>query len=506
MRDEMEAMRDFGVWVLEPLPPGAREISTKWVFRIKRHADGTISKLKSRLTARGFTMREGIDFHETWAPTARMRCFRLLMAEASSDPDIRTAGWDLTSAFLHATMDTIVHMKQPKGHKDLTQPEHSCRLLKAIYGTPQASRLFYLTIKTALVKIGFNPSVADECLFILRRNGKTMKVIVHVDDFAISYNCRALYDSVFTAMSAQFKMTDFGGGELERFLGIEIDQDTDGHIKLNQGPYLDELFVRLNITNKANSPMAAGSSKRLKPYDEPLTANEIARVDAYDYRGGVAALFYVARATRPDITYAVSQVARFMHRPGPKHVDALNRIYAYLRRTRDVSLHMNSTNMEMSALQCEAYSDADWAGCSETCKSTTGWVIRVGGSTVAWYSKRQGSVAQSSCEAEYVAAASAGKEIVWWRRLLSDFGAKITGPTKLYCDNKSATMLARHSGRFDATKHIALKMHVLREYQSAHALDVTWLPATDMMADIMTKNTEPALFKRMASLIMGETI
>ncbi len=99
-------------------------------------------------------------------------------------------------------------------------------------------------------------------------------------------------------------------------------------------------------------------------------------------------------------------------------------------------------------------------------------------------------MAQSSCEAEYVAAAATANAIVWWRRLLFGFGEGGTGPTKLYCDNKAATVLARHSGRFDATNHIGLRPHVLRRYQENKVVDVTWLPATDMLADIMTKNTE----------------
>ena len=115
-------------------------------------------------------------------------------------------------------------------------------------------------------------------------------------------------------------------------------------------------------------------------------------------------------------------------------------------------------------------------------------------------------IAQSSCGAENVAAAAAANEIVWWRRLLSDFGSGPIGPTKLYCDNKAASILARHSGRFEATKHIGLRLHVLRRYQENKVVDVVWLPATNMIADIMTKNTEPKLFRRLASIVMGEPV
>jgi hypothetical protein len=348
--------------------------------------------------------------------------------------------------------------------------------------------------------------VADECLFIKCVGSSFIKLLVHVDDFAITYNDRALYDQIFAAMKKEFQIKDFGGGELERFLGIEIEHNADSSIRLHQGPYLDDLFSRLHVDGTARSPEAAGSKRRLRPAQLPLSESDARLMSGFDYKGAVAALFYVARATRPDIAHSVSQVARFMDRPGPCHREAVLRIYRYLQRTRSVALRMKATDMALGVHDCEAFSDADWAGCTETSKSTTGWIVRVGGSTVAWYTKRQGSVAQSSCEAEYVAAAAAANEVVWWRRLLSDFGHGNTGPTKIYCDNKAATILARHSGRFDATKHIGLRLHVLRRYQEIKAVDMTWLPATEMLADIMTKNAEPAHFRRLASIVMGEEI
>ena len=200
-----------------------------------------------------------------------------------------------------------------------------------------------------------------------------MKLLIHVDDFAITYNDRSLYDEVFKAMQAQFKITDFGGGQLERFLGVEIEYDVkDDSIRLHQGPYLTELFARLQIDGSAQSPEAAGSQRRLRPATFPLNDADTNLLAAFDYKGAVAALFYIARATRPDIAHAVSQVARFMDRPGPLHLAAVLRIYNYLHRTQSVSLRMAASDLELSVHDCEAFSDADWAGCTETSKSTTG--------------------------------------------------------------------------------------------------------------------------------------
>ena len=78
-------MADFSVWELVELPPGKNVMSCKWVYKVKRNPDGSVDKLKARLTCRGFTQRLGVDYEDTWAPTCRMRVFRMLMAEASSD-------------------------------------------------------------------------------------------------------------------------------------------------------------------------------------------------------------------------------------------------------------------------------------------------------------------------------------------------------------------------------------------------------------------------------------
>ena len=154
----------------------------------------------------------------------------------------------------------------------------------------------------------------------------------------------------------------------------------------------------------------------------------------------------------------------------------------------------------------EGFSDSDWAGCSETRKSHTGWLIRVGGSLVAWYSKRQTSVSQSTTEAEYVAAASAANEVIWWRRLCQDLGYECNAPVKIWCDNRSATVLAEHEGRFDAIKHIQLRYHVLRDYQARGLVKLVWRSSRKMWADVLTKNCVPHHFRRIVSELMGEEV
>ena len=226
------------------------------------------------------------------------------------------------------------------------------------------------------------------------------------------------------------------------------------------------------------------------------------------YKEAVSALFYFSRSTRFDITHAVGQVARFMDRPCRRHWKAVLRIYAYLARTKDVALVMSSRGMECELADqfLEGFSDSDWAGCKETRKSHTGWLIRVGGSLVAWYSKRQSSISQSTAEAEYVAAAAVANEIVWWRRLCNDMGYGFDGPVTIWCDNRAATTLADHAGRFEAAKHIQMRYHVIRDYQKRGIVKVRWRQSKRMWADVLTKNCQSGHFRTIVSELMREEV
>ena len=513
MRDELGNMDDFGVWKLEHPPPGANIMSCKWVYAFKRDAVGQLQKLKARLTCRGFTQREGIDFGATWAPTCRMRVFRMMMAEASADSSVQTAQWDCTAAFLHCPVDYEMYMEQPPGFQIPDEDgvvRKVCRLYKAIYGCKQASRLFHQEVKKALISQGAVQGKADECLYLFRDGASWLKVLVHVDDFACTFNDKRLYDRVFAAMQNRFKITDYGGGPITKFIGICVEKTAEGYYRLHQEPYIDAVLERLGLekVRHAASPERGGTAAKLQPQRGQMSPAETAYMQGKPYKEAVGALFYLARSTRWDISHACGQVARFMDKPNPTHWAAVVRIYAYLARTKGVALLMRSRGMECEVMDqfLEGFSDADWAGCKETRKSHTGWLVRVGGSVVAWHSKRQTGIAQSATESEYVAAGALANEVVWWRRLCVDFGYRAEGPVTVWCDNRGATLLADHDCNFDASKHIQIRYHVLREYQKQGIIKVQWRRSATMWADVLTKNCTAKHFQAIVSEVMGENV
>ena len=141
----------------------------------------------------------------------------------------------------------------------------------------------------------------------------------------------------------------------------------------------------------------------------------------------------------------------------------------------------------MSSELFQAYSDADHAGCLDTRRSTSGFVIKMGSGAVSWSAKKQSIVADSSTEAEYISASNAGRDIVWMRTLLTELGHKLTGPSPLMVDNQSALKVLKNPELHSRMKHIDIKMHWIRDAIKRGDITVHFLRTNDMIADIFTK-------------------
>jgi hypothetical protein len=240
-----------------------------------------------------------------------------------------------------------------------------------------------------------------------------------------------------------------------------------------------------------------------------LTAAEEKFMQGVPYSEAVGALHYVTRATRPDIAHSVGQVARFVSNPSPDHWTALVRVWRYLKRTKNAELSMASVDPSKHVKPWDlggslsGLSDADWAGCSETRKSHTGWLVRAAGASMAWLSRRQENITMSSTEAELVAVNDLANEVAWWRLLAKDFCHDIVRPVELLCDNTSTVALSKHSGNFRSTKHIEIKHLKVRERTEAGEVALKWFPSNANASDIFTKNAAVYHFRAKAGEMLG---
>ncbi|GJW46851.1 ribonuclease H-like domain-containing protein [Tanacetum coccineum] len=199
--------------------------------------------------------------------------------------------------------------------------------------------------------------------------------------------------------------------------------------------------------------------------------------------------------TRPDISYAVQQVCLYMHDPQEPHFSALKRILRYVQGTLDYDLQ----SFSLSTTYLVAYSDADWAGCPTTRRSTSGYYVFLSNNLLSWSSKRQPTLSRSSTEAEYRGVANAVAETCWLRNLLRELHTPLSFTTLVYCDNVSAVYLSCNLVQHQRTKHIQIDIHVVRDLVAAGQVRVLHVPSRYQFADIFTKGLSSALFEEFRS-------
>ena len=187
MQEEFDAQRRNSTWELVPPSPSQNIIGCRWVYKIKRNTDGTVSHYKAHLVAKGFHQRSGVDFSETFSPVVKSTTIRILLTLAVYN------GWslrqlDVNKAFLQGTFHEDVFMQQPLGFVDSSYSDHVCHLKKAIYGLRQSPRAWYMELKSYLVGCGFVNSKYDASLFISHNNHTTLFLLVYVDDIIVTRN------------------------------------------------------------------------------------------------------------------------------------------------------------------------------------------------------------------------------------------------------------------------------------------------------------------------------
>jgi hypothetical protein len=306
-----------------------------------------------------------------------------------------------------------------------------------------------------------------------------------VDDIVLTASYPALLRRIISALQQEFAMKDLG--VLHHFLGMQVQRSGDG-LLLSQRQYMLDILSR------------AGMSE-CKPCSTPVDTNpkvaaaEGAPVsDPTDFRSLAGALQYLT-FTRPDIAYAVQQVCLHMHDPREPHLAALKRILRYVRGT----LHLGLLLRPSSSTDLVVYTDADWAGCPDTRRSTSGYAVFLGDNLVSWSSKRQNTVSRSSAEAEYRAVANGVAEATWLRQLLLELHASPRRATLVYCDNISAVYMTSNPIQHQRTKHIEIDLHFVRERVAIGDVRVLHVPTSSQYADVFTKGLPSSVFTEFRS-------
>jgi hypothetical protein len=381
----------------------------------------------------------------------------------------------------------------PAGHKVLA------RQTRAHPGLRQAGRAWFNTIIARLLERGYIQSAVALCIFTKGTAcGGYLSLGIFVDDF-VGLNAsddpnafRGLAESLKDCFEVTVTL-------LERFLGAQFDIESEG-IRMHLSLYITGMLTRFDMQDckPARSPEAEKREDADGPPDETLLDRKGIKL----YQEQTGALMYCSTTCRLDLAHAVGMLARKMSAPRVCDTVAVKRVFRYLKGTKTLGILFHfATDPEFPGLV--AHCDSDWAGDGGTRKSTSGYVVKYNGAAVSWSSVLQSVVAQSSCEAEYIAASECAREISYLRELTSFVNNPQPGPTKMYGDNQGALSLIENPTAHKRTKHIEVKYHYVRAAQEKGVIQVMKVHTDLNYSDIMTKATGTGIFCRHVGSLMS---
>jgi hypothetical protein len=389
------------------------------------------------------------------------------------------------NAFLHGTLTETVYCCQHTGFTDPAHPDLVCHLRKFLYGLKQAPRAWYSRFANYLTTLGFIEAKSDTSLFIFRRGSGTVYLLLYVDDIILTASSTELLYHTISALQREFTMKDLG--PLHHFLGITVERRPNG-LFLHQRTYMLDIIKRAVMVDC--NPCTTPVDLQAKLADDSGTPV----ANASQFQSIAGALQYLT-FTRPDIAYAVQQICLHMHDSREPHLTAMKRILRYLRGTPDFGLLLR----RLSSSDLIVYTDADWADCPDTHRSTSGYAVFVGDNLVSWSTKRQTVVSRSSAQAEYRAVANGVAEATWLRQLLHELQAPPSRCILIYCDNISILSLSTNPVQYQRTKHVEIDLHFVREKVAIGQICVLHVLTTSQFTDIFTKGLPSSVFNEFRS-------
>jgi hypothetical protein len=506
MRTELSTIvNDFKCWDLVPRLPGMNVLPSTWAFKIKRYPDGSVKKFKARFCARGDKQLEGIDYFETWAPVVQWSTIRVVLIMALK-LGYSSVQCDITAAFIHAVLpdDEEIFVHQPRGFHQ--KHNHVLRLRRSLYGLKQAPRHFFQYLTDRLLTHGFQQSVHDPCLFFTA----SMIVVVYVDDLLIFAKTDNLIDTLILSMQKD-DICLRKEGTAEGYLGVDI-KHVDGKLQLTQLGLSERIVKSLGLSKHSTSCKTPAETNPLPKDVDGDPASGI-----INYASVVGMLLYLSGHTRPDLSFAVHQCARYTFAPTKRHEQALVRIGRYLLGTIDKGIYLDPTN----DLNLDCYPDADFAGLwnherpddPHCVRSRTGYVITLARCPVLWASKMQTEIALSTMEAEYIALSTACRELFPLIDKLTELTSILTLPfiagskmhVRIHEDNAGALVLGQLEPRrmTPRSKHYAVKYHWFREHLSPRNIELVKIDTASQLGDIFTKGLGPTKFTFMRKQLMG---
>jgi hypothetical protein len=509
---------------------GKNIVNCRWIFDIKRLSDGSIDRYKARCVAQGYSQKPGEDFDKTFAPVSQLQSNRHFISLALNN-NMSITQHDVGTAFLNSEeteFDIVVRLPEKmefEGHTYFW-------LKKSLYGLKQAAHRWYQTINTFILEhdTRLKRNGSDPCLYTIWGKEVKVMVLVYVDDILVATDCKEWREKFISAVQGQFKLTS--KPSVDRLCGVDINYNLSaGTCSFSQKLEISDLMVAYSIvrTKPVNSPMSAS-------FDTSVVRKENEKIPDVPYKSLLGSLLWIARNSRPDIMTATIILSGYTHTHTMYHWKAMIRVVEYLDTTKELELRYTkmkdktvleklkdivslkstrklfektmciATGNKLSFCPIEQFSDSDWATCKVSRKSISGYCTYVYGNLTSWTCQKQSIVAQSSCEAEYIAAASAVKDGCYACNSLGDIFPSVTETalrkpnSLLKIDNQGAIHVALNDVNNNRTKHIDLRHHMIREKLKDN-FAISKVHTDDNVSDVFTKPLEGAKFDKFVSML-----
>ena len=484
---EIRELEEHGCWEEVPISEakGRPIIPSQWVFRLKRRPDGTITKYKGRIVLRGDLMK---DIHDKTSPVVSFSTVRIFLI-MSLFLGWYTCSVDFANAFIQATRPDEVFMHVPRGFK--AKSNHCLRLIKNIYGACDGPKLWAELLFKSLRKLGFTQSKIDPCLWYK----KDCFIICFVDDCGISVKHEKDADKLIEDLEKLgFSLTK--ESSFEEFLGIQYDTLPNGDVELTQKGLITKILTATGLLTC--NPNRTPATALLAKDPEGKTMSE-----SWSYPSIIGMLLYLSTNTRPDITFAVSQAARFTHDPKESHAKAIKTIVRYLAKTKDKGTIVKKPT---SAIKLDCFVDADFAGLYrvekdesvDSAKSRSGYIIKLGGCPLICKSQLIPTICLSTAESEYYSLSQSMRALLPIQGLLTEFMRQVDVPANLrgigqivhattHEDNTSALSLATEQRLTSRTRHYHCRWHFFWQHVQDGNVEVVYCETSEQDADYLTK-------------------
>jgi hypothetical protein len=503
IKAHIDKLEKIPAWSLEPLPKGRKAIKSGLVFRLKYNVHGECTEYGVRVVGKGYSQVFGRDYTLTSSPVARFASIRLLFALGCS-LDLDMYQIDVETAYLQAPLDEEIWMEQPEGsvkRRGVGGVLLYCRLLRAIPGLKQAALVFYRKLKRCLLSLGFRRTQSDKAVFVRHTSKELLLLGGWIDDLELAASKGADVKKFLDELN---RLLPIKVSVLQHYLGMHILRDRKrGILQIGQEAYIQSLARTFGVAPGIDAPPGSGSARwPVTPMEhgsvlpllpkEPTSSQLLASSPSLQasYRSLLGGLLYLANLSRPDISCAISYLARFAKLPTQQHYAALLRVLMYLYGTRQQFLTFCSPSTSTSSPPVlSGFADATWVGKSgsdELSRSTSGYVFLLGG-PVVWRSCVQRRPALSSTDAEFVAASEAAREAIWLRNLLEELGFRQGEPTPLFEDNRGCEETAKNGYLGSGLKHVLLREHFLLWAAEQNLVTVKRVATGDNLADLFTK-------------------